>query len=222
MKPQTRKNVEAFILKYVQRVDPSGLNAKMYKKLFTTMTDKALDTLCRSPIPFYVPNGSAVEIDHMVNIEIAKELGHDPEQFIWLTDPKTGASSKTKYRHLVLPMVYRRQTQMVIKKGSTAVHNRTIDALTGQASGASKSTAFSFPQTYVMFAKEYDATLREFLHTRGGDITAYKAIDRNIRQNGHSSQKFEGSDRTRVKSSVSAGLIFNACHISTNLGGAAQ
>lgn len=222
MKPELRKKVEAFIISYVQKVDPSGLNAGMYRKLLKDMDDGALDKLCRSPIPIYAPNGSDVVLDHMKNLDIIRSLGHEPEQFCWLTDPKTGAISKTKYKHLVLPMVYRRQTQLITKKGSFAAHNRTIDTLTGQVAGPSRSSSFSFPQTYVTFTKGNDATIRELLHNRGGDVKAYKVVDRNIRQNGHSSQKFEGSDKTHVKSSVSGGIIFRACHIATNMGGVSQ
>lgn len=218
MKPETRKKVEAFILKWVGKYDLSGENSKIYKKMFADMSDKQLEELVKKPIPIYAPNGGNTDIDHMRGIEICRELGTDPEQYCWLTDPKTGAVSRTTHKHLVLPVPVRRQTQLIQKKVSIAKHNRTIDKATGQVTGPSKGSRFSFPQVYTMFAKGYDSTIREFMQTRGGDIKAGKIIDRNIRQNGHSSQKFDGYDRTHVKSTKVLGILFKTCHIKTKLG----
>lgn len=216
MKPEIRKKLEAYIIKMVLKVDPSGLNADMYKKVFKRMSDKDIEALTDKPIPIYAPNGSRVVIDHMKNIEILREMGFDPEQYCWLTDPKTGACSKTRYKHLVLRLPVRRQTQMIDKKISYAAHNRSIDKLTGQTVGSSKGSSFSFPQIYVMYSKGYDSTLRELVNIRGGNIKAGKAIDRAIRATGSSSQVFEGSHRTHVKSTITLGSVFTAMHIGNN------
>lgn len=219
MSPQIRKKIEAFILKYVNMVDESGTNGDMYKKVFKVMSDKDLDSLIAKPIPIYAPNGGPVKIDHMRNIEILRELGYEPEQHCWITDPKTGVCSKTKYKHLVLRLPVRRQTQMIDKKVSLAEHNRSIDTVTGQTVGSSKGSSFSFPQIYTMYSKGYDHTIQEFINCRGGNEKAFKAIDRNIRQTGHSSQNFEGKHLTRVKSTVSLSRIFAAMHLNFNKGG---
>jgi len=217
MKPALRKEIESFILKYVDKIDVSKTNGNMYRKVFKSMSDKDLEKLCSKPLPIYAPNGGPVKIDHYKNIEICKELGHDPEQYCWLTDPKTNVTSRTKFKHLVLPLPVRRQTQLVEKKISISEHNRTIDKTTGQATGASKSSSFSFPQVYVMYSKGYDSTIKELMQIRGGNIKAGKVIDRNLRQTGSSSQKFEGSEKTRVKSTVVLGIIFTCMHLGNNL-----
>ena len=217
MKPAARKKIEAFILEYVHKVDPSGTNRDMYKLIFKKMTDRDLEHLISRPIPIYAPNGSKVKIDHMRNIEILRELGYDPEQYCWLTDPKTGACSRTRYKHLVVKLPVRRQTQMIDKKISFAEHNRILDKATGQTVGSSKGSSFSFPQIYVMYSKGYDKTIREFINIRGGNVKAGKAIDRAIRQSGRSGQSFEGLANTRVKSTVTLGIIFRAMHLANNL-----
>ena len=217
MKPQARKKIEAFILEYVQKVDPSGTNRDMYKVVFKKMSDRDLEHLISRPIPIYAPNGGKVVIDHMRNVEIMRELGYDPEQYCWLTDPKTGATSRTRYKHLVLRLPVRRQTQMIDKKISFAEHNRILDKSTGQTVGSSKGSSFSFPQIYVMYSKGYDKTIREFINIRGGNVKAGKAIDRAIRQTGSSGQSFEGLAGTRVKSTVTLGIIFRAMHLANNL-----
>ncbi len=217
MKPEVRKKIEAFILKYTLQVDLSGSNSDMYKSVFKKMSDRDLESLISKPIPIYAPNGGPVVIDHMRNIEVLRELGYEPEQYCWLTDPKTDACSRTAHKHLVLRLPVRRQTQMIDKKVSIASHNRTVDAVTGQTVGASKGSSFSFPQIYVMYSKGYDATVREFINTRGGNEKAFKVIDRNIRQTGESSQYFEGHQLTQVKSKVTLGRVFGAMHLGNNL-----
>lgn len=219
MKPETRKEIEAFIVKYVHKVDPSGENKKLYvERIFPRLNDKALEAFIKKPIPIYAPNGSKVKIDHIENVKIMRELGYEPEQQCFLTDPRTGITSLTTFKHIVLPLPVRRQTQMIDKKRSIAEHNRTIDKNTGQATGASKGSSFSFPQIYVMSTKGYRSTIRELIKHRGGDNKARQVIDRQIRQFGSSSQFFEGSDQTRTKSVVTTGIIFRCMHIGTNLG----
>jgi hypothetical protein len=219
MKPQTRKKIEAFILDYVHQVDPSGENKRLYQeKIFPRLDDKALEAFIARPIPIYAPNGGKVRIDHMRNVEIMRKLGYEPEQKCWLTDPRTGVTSLTRKKHIVLPLPVRRQTQMIDKKISIADHNRTIDKTTGQATGASKGSSFSFPQIYVMATKGYKETIRELIKIRGGDNKARQAVDRQLRQFGSASQSFEGADKTRTKSVVTTGIIFRCMHIGTNLG----
>lgn len=217
MKPDTRKQIEAFILKYVNKIDPSGENKRFYEERFVTMTDKDIEKLISGRLPIFMPNGWKVKIDHFKNIEIGRELGYEFRQHLFLTDPRTGVCAKTKYKHMILELPVRRQSQMIDKKISIPEHSRTIDKTTGQVVGPSKGSSFSFPQTYVLYGKGYDATLHEFLVARGGDIKAGQVIDRNIRATGHSSLKFEGSDRTRVKSTQTTGVIFQSMHLGSNL-----
>lgn len=218
MKAETRQQIESSILKFCGNIDPSGLNRKLYTELFKTMPDEVLIKLIKARIPIYAPNGSAVDIDATRNVQIAEEeYGFKIYQRLFITDPKTGACSLTKYEHMVLELPVRRQSQLIDKKISIPEHNRTIDKMTGQATGDSKGSSFSFPQTYVMFAKGYEATLKELLHIRGGDEKAGLIVDRQIRQNGHGSMVFPGSDRTRVKSSKTTGAIFTSMHLGNSL-----
>lgn len=217
MKATTRKAVETYILDFVQEVDVSGTNRDLYKKLFLNMSDKDLVKLVEKYIPIYAPNNSAVHIDPYLNVGIGKKMGHNFYERCWITDPKTGATHLTKYEHMIVEVPCRRQSQMIDKKTSIASHNRTIDKTTGQPTGASKGSSFSFPEIYVMFSKGYDDTLKELIQIRGGDLKAYRVIDRNIRNTGSSSQKFEGSERTRVKSSQTFGAILTAQHLGNSL-----
>lgn len=218
MKPATRKAVEAYIHKCMKMVDPSGVNNQIYTDIFAKMDDKGLMKLINGRMPVFFPPDSPVVIDPYDVVQAAKaEFDYDMWQHAWLTDPKTGILSKTKYRHMFVEVPIRRQTQMIEKKISIPKHNRTIDKLTHQPTGASKASAFSFPQSYIMFSQGYDETLGEFLHDRGGNLKAMQVIDRNIRANGSSSRKFVGRETTATKSVVSGGIIFRGMHLGNNM-----
>lgn len=218
MTPAKRKAILNYIVSIVDKVDVSGTNSNIYKQTVPKMTDEQLIKLISSPVPIYAPNGGKVKIDHMRNLEVIREMGHEPFQRVWITDPATGACTLTKFKHMVLPCPVRRQTQFVDKKISIPPHNRSIDKSTGQVSGKSKGSSFSFPQTYVMYSEGYTSTIKELLNTRGGNVKAGQVIDRQIRQLGSSSQKFQGVERTHVKSSRTLGSYYTAQHIGNNLG----
>lgn len=218
MKPETRKAVEAYIHKYLKMIDPSGTNNEMYKEIFAKLDDKGLMKLINSRVPIYFPPNSKVELNPYDIVQLAKkEFNYDMWQYGWLTDPKTGVLSRTEYKHMFIEVPIRRQTQMIEKKISIPKHNRTIDKLTHQPTGASKSSAFSFPQSYILFSQGYDQTLGEFLQDRGGNLKAMQVIDRNIRANGESSRNFVGREKTRTKSVVTAGIIFRGMHLGNNM-----
>lgn len=218
MTPENRKRAEKELFAWLDRFDESGTNTKIYKETLPSLSDKQFLELVSKPIPLYDPNGGPTKIDHRRTIELCKELGYDIEQYLWLTDPKTGFISRTKYKHLVVPLPVRRQTQMIDKKMSVPEHNRTFDKTTGQVTGASRSSSFSFPQLYIMYSKGYDMTNREFFRTRGGNVKAGAIVDRQIRQQGNSSQHFIGEEFTSVKSTRSASAMLKTIHIGNNMG----
>ena len=219
MKPETRKEIEAFILKHLDIIDPSKTNSELYKKIFQQISDATLLRLIEKRVPIYMPTNGPVVIDPPAVVAAAKKhFNYNFYQHAYLTDPKTGMVGKTVFKHMVMDVPVRRQTQMIEKKPSMPAHNRTIDKLTNQPTGASKSSSFSFPQSYVMFAKGYDQTLAEFLQDRGGNMKAYRVIDRQIRQTGSASRNFQGREKTRTKSVQTLGVIYKGMHLGNNLG----
>lgn len=218
LNPVKRKKILEYIVSVMDKVDPSGTNADIYRQLWPKMSDEQAIELISNPIPIYAPNGGKVTIDHMRNLDIIREMGYEPFQRVWITDPATGSCSLTKFKHMVLPCPVRRQTQMIDKKISIPPHNRAVDKMTGQVTSKSKGSSFSFPQTYVMYAEGYTDTIKELLNTRGGNVKAGQVVDRQIRQFGNSSQKFQGVEKTHVKSSRTLGAFYTAQHIGNNLG----
>ncbi len=218
MKQETRKKIEANTIKWINKVDESGLNGKMYQTLFKTMTDAQLTTLVNTAMPIYEPTGGDVKIDHVRNIAIAKELGHEFRQQLWLTDEKTGQTTLTLHKHFVFDVPVRKQSQLMDKKISVSKHSRNIDHTTGQVVGKkSKSSSFSFPQMFVMYNKGYDKTLIEIIKPRGGDNEQWRAIERNLRETGESTLYPPGHESSTTKSVQTMSAFLKAMDLDNNI-----
>ena len=217
MKPVVRKAAEANILKWMLRLDPTGINANIYTKKFPKLSDKQLTELCKGYLPFYVPPMGPVKINLKNVLEIGTELGHIWRQRIWMYDPKTKVQSLTNKKHFYMDTVVRRQTQHVEDKQGFAEHNNSFDSLTGQVSGNSKTSSFSFAQAYEHYARGEHYALVELLVHRGGNLEAGRALDRQIRATGTGSLNFEGMQKTRVQSSVTLGNWLRGMHLGNTL-----
>lgn len=220
--PVIRKRLEQDILAIISEVDVSGNNTNIYKEHFKKWTDDELLRLyddSSDGIPIYAPVGGPVKIDHVRNIAVAKKLGIALEQRLWLTEPKTGLVQRTRYPHLILRLPVRRQTQLIDKKLSVAEHDRVKDKLTGQVTGPSKASGFSFPETYATYSQGYDKTLEEFVHARGGNEKLHRAFYQSLRQKGSGRFKLPGAEVTAAKATRTWSAIYTAMHIGNNMGG---
>lgn len=217
MKPEIRKAAEANILKWMARIDPSGTNVKIYKEVLPRLSDKKLEELCEGYLPIYVPPKGPVKLDLENLKKIGEELGYVWRQRVWMYDATTGTSHLSTFKHMVMDTVVRRQTQHVEDKQSMAEHTNSIDSLTGQMSGKSKTSSFSFQQAFEHFARGEHHTMVELLIHRGGNLDAGRALDRQIRATGKGSLNFEGAGQTRTTSSVTLSSFLNGQHLGNSL-----
>lgn len=217
MKPEVRKAAEANLIKWMNRMDPSGINGKLYQKMLPRLSDNQLIELCENYPPLYCPPNGPVKLDLKNLLKIGEELGHVWRQRVWLYDQTTGIRSLSKYKHFHADTVVRRQTQHIEDKQSMAVHTNSIDTLTGQVSGKSKTSSFSFPQAFEHFGKGEKYAMIEVLVHRGGNLDAGRALDRQIRATGSGSLNFEGSQNTRTTATVTLGGLLRGQHLGSTL-----
>lgn len=219
VQPARRKKAEADILAIVSDVDKSGKNTEILKAAFKKLSDNDFIRMLEGGIPIYAPVGGPTKIDYKRNIKIAEKIGVNLEQRLWITNPKTGLTQRTRYPHVILKLPYRRQTQMIDKKLSVAAHDKIRDKLTGQVTGPSKASGVSFPEAYVMFSGGYDTSLEEFLHARGGNEKLFRAFYQALRDTGTGRIKLPGVEKTAAKATRTQSSIFRAIHIGNNIGG---
>jgi hypothetical protein len=101
-------------------------------------------------------------------------------------------------------------------KYSIADDSATIDELTGQPTGDSKTSAISFPQALINQSRGLGASNTEFYGIRGGNPRAFEAANRQIMETGSASIDDILQVGTRAKSTESLGNYFWAQHLENN------
>lgn len=218
-----RKAAEEFCLNLLSRLDNNGPNRDIMAKRFSKMSDADFEAFVEriekgeETLHLYVPNKGKHDVSVERNLEIAKEIGHEFFEQVWLTDPVTGQVYLTPQKLLTLHLMIRRQQQTGDKKISVPTHNRTVDDLTGQPTGDSKGASISFPEFQVLFSKNLDKSLEELVKVRGGDEAAFREHNRLIMQTGVGSLAALEGLNGQVKSTQSLGVFLNGMHLGNTL-----
>jgi hypothetical protein len=104
------------------------------------------------------------------NIAVAKKLGHDFFQRLWIGEHDGIPTHLTPVKYMVIDMPLRRASQMLVKKLSVQESDKTSDILSGQPTGeARRGAKISFPELQVMTAMGLDKSVTELFKYRGGD-----------------------------------------------------
>ncbi len=221
---KNRKAAEKFIIDSVEEILPGGGNKEYYEQLFKSMSDTDFEKLMQDfesgearPV-MYAPNFSDKRLDVKRNLELAKKHGHEFFEKIWIhsSDPNE-PPYLTNNAYMVLELPVRRQAQLLTKKISVPEHNRSIDQLTGQPSGSSKSASISYPELQVMRSMGLDKSLLELIKFRGGDIGGYNTMNKVIAQNGAVSMKAIEPFTTGVESTSALKVYLTAMHLRNTL-----
>lgn len=219
-----RKAAEAVILKWIDQIDPSGTNSKLYKEVhFSKMDDATFDRYMkaieegRDYVSITAPNLSPVKITMENNLKVAREMGFKFFHRIWKTDITTGETFLTNQHYLVVMLPIRRQIQTLENKISIPEDNKHIDDLTDQPTGVSKGSSISAPETLALLAQGCDASLDELVHYRGGDLKGMVNMDRMLHETGRASMKTLDVLGTRAKTSVTLSNFLKGMHLDNNL-----
>lgn len=218
-----RKAAEAVILKYIEKLLPGSPNTQLYKDLFATMSDKQFDEFMKGieegsiRLAVIAPNFSEYKLTKENNLALAKELGHEFFQRIWIDPGNDIPPYLSPIKYLVVDLVLRRQAQLLVKKISIPEDNKSVDDFTGQPTGKSKGSKISYPETQILAALNLDANLTEMLKLRGGDVKGFDAMNTVISQTGGVSQKAIEHLGTQVKSTKTLSTLLTCMHLKNTL-----
>lgn len=218
-----RKQAEAFCLEYIEKLLPGSENAQYYKTLFAGMSDKQFDDFIaaikgkRAHLAIVAPNLSEHKLSVERNLALAKELGHNFFQRIWMNEGNGQDPYLTPISYPVVKLPFRRQVQVLEKKRSIPENNKSIDYLTGQPTGPSKGSKISYPETQIMSTLNLTESLTELIKVRGGDIEAFNAMNDQISKTGSASLETITSAGTTVRSTRTLSTILTAMHLSNTL-----
>lgn len=210
------------ILKWVEELLPGGGNKEIYEKALGKMTNAQFDDYMKKlesgeeVLSLTVPNLSKKRLSVERNLKVAKKLGHNFFQRLWLTDPHSGSTYLTPIPYLVVDLPLRRQAQLLTKKISIPESSDTADVLTGQATGPSKGASLSFPELQTLHAQGLEKTIEELIKFRGGDEEAYRAMNKELIDKGSVSLD-NIQTNSRVKSTETLSTFLKAAHIQNNL-----
>ena len=218
-----RKDAENFIVSYINKIMPDGDNRKLYIDLFASMDDNAfakfmddIDT-GKSTLAIIAPNFGKVPLSVERNLAIAKELGHNFFQRVWIEGSGDTPTYLTPIPYLVVDLPLRRQAQVLVKKISIPEDNKSVDDFTGQPTGKSKGARISYPEVQVLAAMGLNNSLTEMLKYRGGDIKGFDAMNRSISNTGGVSMKSISHLTSGVESTRILSTYLKCMHIESTL-----
>ena len=227
-----RAAATAFILEHIGMIDPDDTqNVEIKRKELESLSDSEFREYMRKisrlkegesdegreTLTYYAPNLAKTKISVKRNLEIAKKIGHEFFERLWITDPQTGVTYLTVQKHMVVDMTIRRQAQLQIKKSSIPLDQNSVDELSGQPTGASKGGKVSFPEIQAQASQELDQTIIEEIKIRGGDEKAYREFEKKLIDNGTVSQTELLAMGTRTKSTETLSKLFMGMHLDNNL-----
>jgi len=220
---KNRQKTEAFILKYIAKLIPSPDMVNIYKKYFANMTDKDfeayiddLDTGKRF-LSVIVPNFKAVGLSVENNLNIAKELGHEFFQSLWIAGKKGLPTYLTPVKFLVVDLPVRRASQLLTKKISVPDHNKVVDTMTGQPTGESKGARISYPELQICSAMGLENSMIELMKYRGGDNRGGAALNAMISKTGSANLRTLSHYSSGVESTNLLKTFLTCAHLKTTL-----
>jgi hypothetical protein len=218
-----RKAAQEFIIKYVDKLAPGTANADNYRELFAAMDDKEFDLFINQLadgsrfLVVIIPNFSKTELNVERNVQIAKELGHDFFQKLWIEGTGDVPTYQTPVPYLIVDLPLRRASQLLTKKISVPKHNRVIDALTGQPTGESKGAKLSYPELQVLSAMGLEHSLVELMKYRGGDNRGRAALTGMLSRHGQANMKALAPFASQVASTVTLKTFLTSAHLKSTL-----
>lgn len=214
-----RKAVEDYIIKYMDEIDPSGLNTAKYRKLFSKMSDNLFDTWMtylrdkQTVLSVETPNIIVkVDIDRL--IKLCKELGIELFTRLKLWDEPTQTYYHTTNKYIMLKLPIRRQAQFLDHKLSVPEGDSKIDNLSGQVMKPDQANGLSQVEVQALYARGLNATIMELIKYRGGDTTAFAEYKRSLEERGSTSIANETNSVTR--SVVVFDVFFSGMQIESN------
>lgn len=230
VKERRKKFMDVF-LPLIEALAPGSKNRETYESELAKLTDAQFEEMVVGIesgkgfhavetgliLPLYMPNLNASKVTTERNLQLAKKLGHDFWERVWITDPHTNQTYLTPRRYMTLLWPVRRQAQTLEGKQSIPTDTHVIDDLTGQPTGDSKGSALTYPELQVLHSHGLESTIIEALKVRGGDLKALNRFERDIIETGGSSLQPILAADTKVKSTQTLNSLLRGMHLTSNL-----
>lgn len=156
-------------------------NIALISNLIDSMNKTELDNFINDldtgkiVLPLIIPNGSkGIEYEGLK--ESAKKLNIPTHKKLIVI--KNGKKIKYSIPRLILELPVKKLSQLLDKKRSIADDQNSVNHLTGQVTGASKSMSITAPELSLMGTNGQHDSIRELTKYRGGDASAKIVLEK--------------------------------------------
>jgi len=219
---KNRAAAEKVIYDYILKITNKE-NVETYKRLFGSMNDKAFDEFMSALasgekyLCVYIPNFSDTGVSVERNLQIARELGYEFYQRIWIGSSDGSPEYLTPVPYMVFDLPCRRASQMLRKKIRIPESNRHVDQLSGQVTNESKGAAITYPELQILSSMGLDQSVTELIKYRGGDKRGFAAMNSMVNRFGKASLKSLANFATGVESTKTLSMLLTSAHLKNNL-----
>ena len=223
-----RKKIEDVIDKTLSLMDPTGINAKKYRNMFQTMSDKQFSDWITK---FLADDKSNFRLDieefgdgsrtiKYENVEKAAKFLNIPifeNVYIPHVSSNPNRPVRTKQPVLVGYLNIKRPQQLATKKTGLAITDKNRDEQTGAAKGDSKGGTTTGIENELLAGVGGDIILSEFCGARGDNVAEYDNMIASIAE--HGSVKLEDikTNAYDKPTLMQADLYFKAMGLKTDL-----
>lgn len=225
-----RAQTEQFLLQFYEDLAPGNPNVEIYRQQFAAMDDDAFASFMADIKAWYIdgnrgvpprlvytePPFSKTPLSVARNLAIADRYKHSFFQKVWVGAHQGVPRYLTNIPYLVFPIPYRRPAQFIEKKLSVPEHSRSRDRLSGQVTGASKSSALSYVEVGILSTMPLDHLCVEFLKYRGGDERGQRALFTSLATTGTASLAQLQNYASGVRSIHTLNALFAGMHLRAN------
>ena len=222
-KKSKRKEVENYILTYIEKI-AGKFNRSIYEdRVFKNMTDEDFDQFMKDLktekrfLVIYAPNLKKREISVENNLEVAKELGYNFFQKLWISSNDDVPTYLTPIPYMIIDLPIRRTSQLLIKGISVPDHTKVVDNLTGQPTGESKGAKISYPEVQLMVAMGMEKSALELMKYRGGDKGGLTALNNMVSKLGSANLDTLSAYATGVESTKTLKTFLTGMMLKTTL-----
>lgn len=181
---EKRKQIQSLIDQVLKALDPSGVNAEKYRKMFQVMSDEAFSDWVTK---FLADPKSNIRVDieefgsdsRRIKFENAEKaadvLGLKLFEYVYIPHVSSNPNRPVRTKHPVLVgyLNIKRPQQMVMKKTGLALSDTKRDENTGAVKGESKGGTTTGVENELLAGVGADSILSEISGARGDNVTEY-------------------------------------------------
>lgn len=208
-----------YILDGLQAILPGNTDVARYKRYLEGLSKKDLDQYFKDLkegtkwITLTAPNFGKSNLDIERNFKVAEKLGLEFYKKVWMPAEGDNPQYLSPIPRLCVHQPFRLASQRVDKKRAVPKHQRSLNALTGQATNASKGAGYSFPEIRLARAMGLDSSIVEMIKYRGGDLRGHAALSASLLRTGRASINALKHYASGVESTARIRTYFNCMHL---------